>query len=162
MKYFSTNSNVLKQKCFQKFKTMLFTIFQKTTYNVAYFFETLGFQQKYLIGCENHWNRTFLKSVEHYTIILSKKQEKIFFLKSKLFKLNMISEANLLIFCSSESWKFIFIKFYHVRAGVCTRARQFSLWKKFQKISKKVKIRHWLRNYCYNHHDWWNFRTTGS
>ena len=38
----------LKGFDFHKLKIMLFAVFQKTTNNVAYFFETLGFQQKIL------------------------------------------------------------------------------------------------------------------
>ena len=44
---FSKKCN-LKGFDFHKLKIMLFAVFQKTTNNVAYFFETLGFQQKIL------------------------------------------------------------------------------------------------------------------
>ena len=35
---------------------MLFAVFQKTTINVAYFFETLEFRHNNFIGCEHHCN----------------------------------------------------------------------------------------------------------
>ena len=41
---------------FHKLKIMLFAVFQKTTNNVAYFFETLEFRHKNFIGCEQHCN----------------------------------------------------------------------------------------------------------
>ena len=44
---FSKKCN-LKGFDFHKLKIMLFAVFQNTTNNVAYFFETLGFQQKIL------------------------------------------------------------------------------------------------------------------
>ena len=44
---FSKKCN-LKGFDFHKLKIMLFVVFQNTTNNVAYFFETLGFQQKIL------------------------------------------------------------------------------------------------------------------
>ena len=55
---FSKKCN-LKGFDFHKLKIMLFAIFQKTTNNVAYFFETLGFQQKYFIEDGSLEKRSF-------------------------------------------------------------------------------------------------------
>ena len=102
-------------------------------------FETLEFQQKYLIVCENHWNRTFLKSDDHYTIIMQKTRKDFFgsqncsnwfCLMSKfidfLFKRKFKVHTFQILSCARRR--------AHMRAPI-------SLWKKFQKISKKVNCR---------------------
>ena len=48
---------------FQKFQTMLFDGYQKTTNIAGYFFKTLEFQEKYFIGNENPAKTAFCEKI---------------------------------------------------------------------------------------------------
>ena len=57
---------------FQKFETMIFVVYQKTTNIVGYFFQTLEFQDNFLLEMKIKQNEPFVKKFEHYKIFYQK------------------------------------------------------------------------------------------
>ena len=51
---------------FQKFETMIFVVYQKTTNIEGYFFQTLVFQENFLLEMKIKQNEPFVKKFEHY------------------------------------------------------------------------------------------------
>ena len=89
--------------------------------------------------------KTFLKSDEHYTVIIQKTRND-FFGSQNASNWICFSVSRFINF-SSESWQFILFKYFHARTDVLTRARQFLLWNfenflKFFEVSLRVPHLH--------------------